>query len=447
MMKSYRKALVLGAGLSGLGAARLLVAEGTDVTVVDGRPASELTDASAQLDALGARGCWGTGAMPPGRFDLCVVSPGFDVHGDTVRAAREISAELLPEIELGWSRATCRTIAVTGSNGKSTAVKWCAETLERAGCRVAVAGNYGRSVCAVVLEETDLDWLVLEISSFQLETVCDFRVDIGCLTNIHPNHLDRHENMETYTQLKSRLFARSTRDDSCVVPQNRLRDMQRLSGGRGHWISFGCEADADVQCRGGRVFQGGVERADFSATPFGQPGLEETAAALTAMMDGAGVDVRHAVEAAKEYQSLPHRLQSIAEIAGVRYINDSKSTNLAAIGHALRAMPGPVRLIAGGLAKENNFDCLQERLAERVQTVYLVGKSAEQMFSAWSRDVPCVMSGTLDEALRQARDDAQSGEVVLLSPGCASFDQFRNYEQRGEHFSRLVLQLAGKEIS
>lgn len=446
-MDTYRTALILGAGISGLGAARLLASEGVAVTVADQRPEHQLAAAVQRMDEWGVARHWGTDHLPDADFDVCVVSPGFADTSDWVHAARARCGVVLSEMELGWSRAQCRVLAITGSNGKSTAIKWCAETMTRAGCRALAAGNYGVSVCDVVLDHPDMNWLVLEVSSFQLETVHVFRPDIGLLLNIHPNHLDRHKTLTTYMDMKARLFARTRAGDTCLVPHTLLEDMRARSGGAGHWATFGAQDSATYRAVEGRVYREGALIADVQGTYFGAAGMAATAAAVAGIMDVADVDARYLVEAARAFAPLPHRVQEIAIHDGVRYINDSKSTNLAAIEHALRAVNGPIRLIAGGWAKENDFKRLKEVLAERVETVYLIGNSAERMFSAWSCVVSCVICNTLDEALRQSRDDARSGDAIVFSPGCASFDQFRNYEERGEHFTRRVLDLTGKGAS
>ncbi len=446
-MEKYRTALILGAGISGLGAARLLTSEGVAVTVADQRPDHALVAADRRVDELGAAGHWGNPVLPDASYDVCVVSPGFADTSEWVRAARAQCGVVISELELGWSRAGCRVIAVTGSNGKSTAVKWCAETLVRAGYKAVPAGNYGVSVCDAVSDHSDLDWLALEVSSFQLETVRDFRPEIGVVLNLHPNHLDRHKTLTAYADMKARLFARTRGGDWCFVPLALLEAMRTRSGGAGQWTTFGAQGTATYRAVEGRVYRGDMLIADLQGTLFGLPGMDATAAAVAGIMDVADVDARYLVESAHLFKPLLHRIQEIAVQDGVRYINDSKSTNLAAIEHALRALPEPVRLIAGGLAKESNFKRLKEVLVDRVQTVYLIGNSAEQMFSAWSCDVSCVICNTLDEALRQSRNDACAGEAILFSPGCASFDQFRNYEERGEHFTKRVLSLTGKGTS
>ena len=429
--------LILGAGRSGLAAARLLVSEGYAVTVADRRPAEEMPETVHRLSAWGVRLHLGRPGLPDGTYRLGVVSPGFAVDSDWVQALYAQAEEVRSELEVGWLRHGGRTVAVTGSNGKSTAVKWITESLQLAGRRAVAAGNYGYPACDAVREQPQADWLVLEVSSFQLETAQSLRADIAYLTNIHPNHLDRHGSMDAYVAMKARLFAHARADDVCFAPVAWRARLAAESGGAGGWLTVG-EPGGDYRTAQGVVSRDGRKVADFSGTLFAQPAMGDQAAAVAGIVECAGIDPCHAVEAARRFTPLPHRVQPVGEIDGVRYVNDSKATNLAAVAHALRAVDGPVRLIAGGLAKEPDFRSLKELLEERVQTVYLIGQSAKRMCSDWSDAVPCVLSGSLEQAFRQASQDACGGEVVLLSPGGASFDQFRDYEQRGERFVELV---------
>jgi UDP-N-acetylmuramoylalanine--D-glutamate ligase len=446
-MKTYRNALILGAGLSGLGAARLLAAAGTAVTVADQREPHLLAAVAEQLESWGARPHFGQATLPWEAFELGVISPGFAFKSDWVQAAYALCAEIFSELELGWQAAARPTIAVTGSNGKSTVVKWLAEALTHAGKRAVVAGNYGRSVCEVAATEDAIDWLVLEVSSFQLETVHAFRPDVGLLLNLLPNHLDRHGTFAAYAHIKARLFARMQTTDQAWIPVDTDPDLRAhmANAAAPVWHAFGDTAAAEYMAAAGRVYAGTAEKVDLRGTHFGSPGMARAAAAVTGILDQLGIDPIHAQASARAFQALPHRVQVVARAGDVTYINDSKSTNLAAISHAVQSLTEPVHLIAGGLAKEPDFKKIKEVLTERVRSVYLIGNAAEQMFSAWSPDISCVMCGTLEEAVRQARKRVCAGESVLFSPGCASFDQYRNYEERGEHYTRLVRELVEKE--
>ncbi len=435
--RTPKHALVLGAGSSGRAAARLLRAEGARVTVVDRR---EDAAARAALERDGAvLQVADETALPAGDFDACVVSPGVPERSAWVAAARARGLVPVSELELGWSRFSGRTIAVTGSNGKSTMVKWLAECLQAAGQRAAPAGNYGPPVCQVVQEQPGLDWLVLEVSSFQLETMEAFRAEAALLLNLVPNHLDRHGDMDTYRAMKARLFARAEPGDHCVAHAPVLAAVRALAGGAGRWAGFG--PGGDYAWRDGAVLRGAEQRLLLRGTLFDNPVLGENAAGAVAVLDGVRIPLEAAGRAAATFQPLPHRMELVGVLDGVRYVNDSKCTTLAAMAAALR-MAGPrARLIAGGLLKENDLDVVKETLALQASGVYLIGRASSAMVAAWSGVVPCVLCDGLEEALERARGDARTGETVLLSPGCASFDQFSNYGERGDRFRRWVASL------
>lgn len=444
-MKTYRTALVLGCGRSGAGAARLLAREGAQVVVVDAQRSPELEQRATILRDAGMAIELGATSLPAGDFDVCVVSPGIPDSSAWVTDAKARGLYCVSELELGWSRLTCPVIAVTGSNGKSTAVKWLAESLDAAGHVSVIAGNYGVSVCETAMSAAGISHAVLEVSSFQLETVDQFRPRVGVLLNVLPNHLDRHGDMDTYMALKARLFAQMGEHQAAVVREDLAPRIRELSGARTHWITFGAGRTAEYRYDAGRILHSGERIADLSNTIFANDILGVTAAGVVAGLRALNVPERFAVDAARRFEPLPHRMQKVAQIKGVTFVNDSKATNLAALEAAVRMAGGRVRLIAGGLAKETDFKRVKEILAERVASVYLIGKSAEGMFSAWSASVPCNMCGTLDKAVQAAWSDAKPDETILLAPGCASFDQFRNYEERGETYVGHIRDLAGEE--
>jgi UDP-N-acetylmuramoylalanine--D-glutamate ligase len=448
-MQRYDEALVLGLGVSGLAAARLLLSEGVRVTVLDRRRDRTLSARAADLSAAGAAVRIGHARLPRewtsggdgGGGRVCVISPGLDTRSAWAAAVREAGVPLISELELGADRCRCPLLAVTGSNGKSTMVKLCAETLAAAGRRVRIGGNYGPALCEVAGGSADLDWIVAEVSSFQLENVHRFRPRVGVLLNVQPDHLDRHGDMDVYWGLKARMFTRMEPSDSGVVLDTCLARLRGLAGeARPAWVSFGCGRDADFRYADGAVtFRDGGERCRVELSGwFANPVTGATAAAAMAALHCCGVDPRTVGSAAAAFEPLPHRLQLVAERDGVRYVDDSKATNLSAMMAALGMMSRPCRLIAGGLGKEEDLGAAKEMLATKVLKVYLLGKAAEAMESAWSADVVCELCTDLETAVRRAREDAREGETVLLSPGCASFDQFRNYEDRGEQFQKFV---------
>ncbi len=440
-MNTVRHALVLGLGRSGCGAARLLLARGSAVTALDSTDSPGLRVAARSLEAAGARVSLGMNQVPPQDFDLAVVSPGIPLDAALPAAVTARGIPLISELELGWRELGGRVLAVTGSNGKSTALTWAAAALRKAGRQAVLAGNYGVSLCEEVLAGLRPDWWLLEVSSFQLEAVRDFRPDIGVLLNLLPNHLDRHGTMDQYLAFKARLFGCQREGDLAVAPHALLPRVQALAPDMaGRWCTFG-DAASDYPAAGNEVRCPGGKSADLSGTPFANPVMMPTAAAMVAALAGAGVPPAVAAQAAGEFTPLPHRLQNVGAIGGVAFINDSKATNLAALSAALRIVPPPIRLIAGGLAKETDFNIVKDVLANTARQVYLMGKCGAAMAAAWQDVVPCVLCGTLERAVRQAWQDARPGETVLLAPGGASYDQFENFEHRGREFAGLVTRL------
>ncbi len=420
-MKKYRTALILGYGRSGRAAERLLHAEGVAVSVL-----TEENDGLSELSKI----------LSGTEFDVCIMSPGFALSHPWVCAVCEAGVPLLSELELGWSRHQGKTVAVTGSNGKSTAVKWIAEMLQLAGRKVEIGGNYGIPACEIVLEHPELDWLVLEVSSFQLETVQDFRAEVAVLLNVLPNHLNRHGTMEIYRRTKARIFGSAP--EVCLVPADLLPQLKDdLGGAKRNWITFGT-VDADYIYRDGRVFRGSDPVLDFTGTLFENPVFGGcTGAAVAAVAEACGVPRERVETAARDFEPLPHRLQRLGKVGGVAYINDSKATNLAAMSAALKVCGKKIHLIAGGLPKESDYTFIKEILAERTRSIYVIGQVSRAMYQAWNGVCLCVECGTLETAFKAAQNAAKPGETILLSPGCASFDQFLSFEERGECFTAL----------
>ncbi len=441
-MDTYPTALVLGLAASGEAAARLLLAEGARVCVVDRKSDEALRRRASALEALGARVCLGQAELPAGPFAVGVVSPGIPESSDWVRAARE-RMPVISELELGASRAPGRILAVSGSNGKSTLVKLCLEALLCAGRRAAAGGNYGPPVSQLVRERRDWEWLVLEASSFQLETVRAFRPDVAVLLNMYPNHLDRHGDLETYRRLKSRLFSRMRPEDAGVLPAAEAVAVARLAASSNRWLTFGAAPEADAcYAHGAVAHRPSGESVSLTGTLFANEVMGLTAAAAVAALGACGEPVAAVGQAAWKFQPLPHRMQALGARRQVRFVDDSKATNLAATLAALQMTPRPVRLIAGGLPKHESYAAARTPLAEKAAAVYLIGTAAEAMAAAWGDIVPCRLVRTLSAAVDAAWREAQPGDTILLSPGCASFDQFRDFSERGAQFAALIRTLA-----
>ena len=437
-MGAWKTAMVCGLGASGAAAARLLRAEGVAVLAADERDTPESRKSAEALAALGCAVALGAKTPPAGDFDAAVASPGLPAAGTFLSALRQRGVPLVSEMELGWSRFRGRTIAVTGSNGKSSVVKALAEGLEAAGRRAVPCGNYGLPVCQAVPESPGADWLVIEVSSFQLETCAEFRPDIGVLLNVLPNHLDRHGTLEAYAGLKARLFARQRAGDVALTPPEWRERFRAWSGGGGEWRTFGAGADAEVRFHAGRLESRAGAGLDLAGSYFNNEVLGPNAAALFGAAQAAGIPAATVQAALRGFRSLPHRAEPVGEFAGVRYVNDSKATNLSAMVASIRMQDRPVWLIAGGRPKETDFSAAIPVLRERVRGAFLIGEAAAAMAAAWGGAVPCEACGTLDRAVAAARRAARPGDAVLLAPACTSYDQFRAYPERGDAFRKFA---------
>ena len=438
-------ALVLGAGVSGEAAARLLLARGGRVLVLDGGDASSRGEASERLRAAGGEVVFGGGTLPQERFDICVTSPGFALGHPWIKECRQREIQIVSELELGGYYWQKRILAVTGSKGKSSLVKLCADTLNSAGVAALPAGNYGTPLCQLVLDNPELEWAVVEVSSFQMEHTRTFNSDIAILLNLQADHLDRHADMAEYKALKLKLFSVMQPGTLALLPAD-FADDGAMPDGVGVQ-RFGAEAtDADwayarhyVTGRAdGAVFEVGLRGSWFDNEVLGA-----AAAAGTAALCRMGLDRKQIENGLSGFKPLPHRVQEVAiSKQAVRFVDDSKATSLAATAAALRMVRKPVRLIAGGLLKENDLESIKELLTQTSEKVYLIGQCADQMFQAWSTSVSCEVCGTLECAVALAARESQAGETVLLSPGTASFDQFKSYQERGKRFSELVRAVA-----
>ena len=441
----HAAALVLGLGESGEAAARLLAHLGSRVTIVDQAGGEPLAARRRALEPAGIRVVLGATAAPAAPFDLCVVSPGIPESSAWVRDVERRGIPVWSELELAWRHCAARVLAVTGSNGKSTLVALCRDALEQAGATALLAGNCGPPFSAVVREGVCPAWVVLEVSTFQLERVHEFRPDVGVLLNVFPNHLDRHGNLAVYTALKARLFARMPPAAPAVIGEDVPPEV-RNSRPSARWRTFGSGAGVDYRYEPGRVRCAASGReVPLAGTIFDNPVLGQTAAAAVAALEGCGLDPAHVAAAARGFRRLPHRMEDAGMVGGVRFVDDSKGTNLAALAAALRVIDGPIRLIAGGLLKEMDLGAPKKMLFKKAAGVYIIGACSEAMFAAWKGVVPCVICQDLKQAVLRAWKEASPGETILLSPGCASFDQFRGFEDRGDQFCSIVRSLVEGE--
>jgi len=407
------RVLVVGLARSGVAAAEALRAAGATVRGFDHNPGLDV----GRLGELGVEVHLGSEEETLLKeIDLVVKSPG--VPGETllVRTARERDVPVWSEIELGARLLPNPLVGVTGTNGKTTTSEVLGAVFRSAGRPVEVAGNVGRPLTSLVGAVSDDTWIVCELSSFQLEDVELLKPRVGVFLNLEPDHLDRHGTFDAYADTKLRMFERQSSDDTAVVP------------------------------RGFRAVPGEGRRVEFSASDelpaeplVPGPHNRENAAAATAAARAAGIDDAAIADALRTFEGVPHRIELVRELRGVRYVNDSKGTNVAATLRALASFPDARRLvILGGRGKQESYAPLGSALTLQ-DSAYLVGDAADEIAGALSAaGIPYRQSGTLATAVEQASADAEPGDVVLLSPACASFDQFTDFEERGDRFRALV---------
>lgn len=431
-------ALVLGIGVSGESAAVLLRRRGVRVTAIDAADGEAQRAAAGRLAALDVRVKTGVTALPEGAFDLCIVSPGIACHAPWVREIRARGTETISELELGARLCAAPIVAITGTNAKSTVTKLVHELFTGAGMAACIGGNYGTPLCRLLLDDPAADWAVLEVSSFQMELTATLRPRIAVFMNLQPDHLDRHGSMAEYLRLKAALFGCMRAGDTAIVHDEEADAVRALADASPRWVTFGRSSGADF-----RYVPGGIEHAGGRVLALGDglfdnPILGQSAASVAAVGEAVGLGWDAIGDALRRFEPLAHRTQVVGRARGVTFVDDSKATNLAALQAALEIVRGPVRLIAGGLLKEKDLDWIKEVLARRVVSVYGIGDAMRRMAAAWGSCVPFRCCGDLRAAVSTAWADAVAGDVVLLSPGCASFDQFKSYKDRGDQFKRLM---------
>jgi UDP-N-acetylmuramoylalanine--D-glutamate ligase len=400
--------LIVGLARSGVAAARMLRAHGEVLACDSGRP--ELPpDVEGSLET--------DGLELIARAACVVKSPGVPNEAPVIVAARERGIPVLGELELAWRLLPNPFVAVTGTNGKTTTTELLGAIWREAGLAVAVAGNVGTPLASLVGEIGESVTVVCEVSSFQAEDAAEFAPDTALLLNLSEDHLDRHGSFESYREAKLRVFARQRPDQVAVAPPGISLP------GAGRRVVFGDPAELplppeEIRLRGAH----NLENA-----------MGASAAALASGIPAAAV-----AGALRSFAGVPHRLEEVASVGGVLYVNDSKATNVSSALRGIESFPGGVHAILGGSLKGGGFDGLRDAVATRCRACYLIGEAAERLAADLEGTAPVHRCGDLASAVAAAARAAAPGDVVLLSPACASFDQFRDYEERGERFRSLV---------
>ena len=443
-----RRALVMGMARSGIAAAGALARLGAQVVATD------LEEIPGLEERLPPGVVLELGGHREARFeecDLLVVSPGIPATNRYIALARASGAEVIGEVELACRLCSAPIAAVTGTNGKTTVTTMLGRILEESGFRAPVGGNIGRALVEVVEAEGDAaDFIVGEVSSFQLEWAPTIKPKVGVMTNVTPDHLDRHPDMDEYADLKARLFANQGEGDAKILNADDPRTARYMTPGPQSILAFS---------RKGRVRRGAyvedgdvflVDGADASrvcgADELFVPGLHnlENFLAACAAAHFLGADAGAMARVARGFEGLPHRMEIVGEAGGVRWVNDSKGTNVGATAMSLESVAGDVLLIAGGVDKGSDLSPMRVWVEKKVRRMILIGEAAERFGRFFGGCAPVVFAKTLDEAVRIAHEEARAGDTVILSPACSSFDQFRDYAHRGDAFRQMVRELTGR---
>ncbi|MDY0262625.1 MAG: UDP-N-acetylmuramoyl-L-alanine--D-glutamate ligase [Syntrophotalea acetylenica] len=440
--------IVVGAGCTGLGLARFFLDRGADVTLSDSRRREDI----GGVDELAARGvrfdCGGHDAALMAAADLVAISPGIALDVPAVAGAMAAGVPVLGEIEIAARELAAPMIAITGTNGKSTTTCLVGEILQRWNRRAFVGGNLGTPLIEAT-RNSDWDWIVAEISSFQLEAIETFRPRYGLLLNLTEDHLDRYPDMASYVAAKLRLFENMTAadvailnaDDALVMRCAEALPCRKICFSSSRVLQQGMGFDGqDIVWR----FDGGEQRFAVSQLRLkGLHNVENAMAALIApLLEGCPADL--AWQAVCGFSGLDHRMVRVRELDGVTWYDDSKGTNVGSVVKSLAGLEAPVTLIAGGKDKGGDYAPLAQLMRDKVAHLILIGQAADRMQQAFSGLTGILRAATLEEAVQMAFDLTAPGGTVLLSPGCSSFDMFRSYAERGAVFCRAVQALQSR---
>ena len=446
-----KRVLVVGLGKSGVASALFLEQRGARVAVSDAKTEEQLPQEIPLLLDHGIS--VETGQHGERTFrdqDLIVISPGVPFDVPQLVQARALGIPVIGEVELAARYLKGKVVAITGSNGKTTTTALAGKTIASGGRRTLVGGNIGTPAISFVETSTDDTWVVLEISSFQLETVESFHPKIAVVLNVTPDHLDRHYTFENYVAAKARVFENQTADDFAVMNADNppCVAMGARTKAQVYWFSRLKPVERGAFVSDGRIIWRDP-KAESEVMPISEISLKgshnvENVLAGVCVGMLAGIEPAQIRRAVSEFKAVEHRLEYVATVRGVEYYNDSKATNVDATIKALESFPGRIHLILGGKDKGSDYSALNPLLKERVRRVYTIGAAAAKIESQ-VRGVEVVNAGTLEAAVKRAGESASSGDVVLLAPACASFDQFVSYEHRGRVFKEQVRQLASRD--
>jgi UDP-N-acetylmuramoylalanine--D-glutamate ligase len=452
-----KQVLVLGLGGRGQAACRLLRRAGASVTAIDAGDTPELRDAATRLRPEGVKVELKVSTLPGRNFDHAVISPAVAAGSPVWQALVERKIPIMGELELGWRLSKCLTLGISGTNGKGTTSELVEQILLNNHRKTILAGHGGRPVCSIVEQTSDLDFLVLQVNAFQLDATELFHPAVAVLLNATPDHFVRYPNQEDYIRAYGKLFRNQQAFDWAIIQIEALEKLKALDlMPPSKTITFSAlDQGADIYLDRGLIisrlpnWEGPL--LDTDQCKLRGPHNAENLMAALAVGRALRLSLEDTIGTLKNQPHGPHRFELVAEKNGVQFINDSKATNPDALNHALLAAragesgKANIWLIAGGRDKGVDFHSVSPLISRRVKGAFLIGESREKIRSAWGLFTPCTLADSLLEAVTVAVKNAVPGDVVLLSPACSSFDQFQNYQQRGERFCEIVKSISWGE--
>jgi UDP-N-acetylmuramoylalanine--D-glutamate ligase len=447
-----KRIVVVGMAQTGMAAAEFLTRQGAAVVVSEVKTEAELGDSPQRLRSWGAE--VEMGEHSPETFlsgDLIVLSPGVDPAISPLEQARTKGIPIVSEVELASWFLSPPLIAVTGTNGKSTTTALIGHILSEWGKRAFVGGNIGTPLTEYLLHEEEADYIVAEISSFQLEAISSFRPWIALLLNLGEDHLDRHPTLSSYAAIKARIFLNQGPKDWAVVNTDDVIVRSLIPQIRAQLLPFGCSGNGEqgvwLEGTGTIVYRGQEREERFSLQRVrirGMHNCENIMAAIgTALI--CGVPPEHIQRSLASFEGLEHRLERVGEWNGVSIYNDSKATNVASTLRALLSLEGPIILLAGGRDKGGDYSLLRGPIKERAKALILMGEAKEKMQGAFQDLLPCHLVEGMEAGVQLAWKLARRGDAILLSPACSSFDMFEDYQERGRTFKEIVMKLVEEE--
>lgn len=437
---------VIGLGKTGIATANFLSLQGARVSIMDNKSQEQLSGVAEQL--LPAIEVIYQNCAPLANSEMVVVSPGVSKDAEFLRGSREKGIEIISEIELASRFNNVSLIGITGTNGKSTCTSLIGEILKEGGKNIQVGGNLGSPFISL-LKEKSVEYRVLEISSFQMEITQRFHPEVAIILNITPDHLDRHKSFEKYSAVKEKIFANQTENDFLILNQDDpiTRNLGKNCPAKKIYFSMEKKINRGVYIKGEEIvacldnFEGKV--CDLSSLSRGLRWQIENVlpAAATALLLGISLDAIQ--EVLKSFSGLEHRLEWVCNQDGIDFINDSKGTNVGSVCKSLNTFDRPIILIAGGKDKNIDFSDLKNILKKKVKHLILIGETKQKFKNILNGNFNYEESDSLEEAVRLAKIKAKKGDVVLLSPACASFDMFEDYIDRGNQFKSIIKTLEG----